>query len=704
MRTLKNFLMLGLMPIMALALVVSCTENKVDEPKPNNPNGPVVEKDSTIKLGKTKVSVSLAGGDYLIEYTIENPHQGEKISAEAAESWVHSFNYGITGALGFKVEANPTDAERECLVTVKYRYAEDVVFTVKQGAAVKAGFALENVTATYFDYTVDVIPENKTLPYIVMSATPEYVVASGFETGEDYYEDDFAYFGWLGQFYGMSAVQVMQDRAKVGDQRGVKVSNGTSGVPYIFYCYYFDYDSGALISDVAMFTVETPRPEKIDLEFTMDTELVDGCMVKANVVPVGGFTGDYYFDVLNKNLIDSYLEDPTMSQFLTTKERVIEYWWSNAVQEMRKDLSSEQIIANYTCQGTNPDGSPKSYFEFELLANSTYYLFAYAMEENAFCCSEPQIVEITTGNIKMSDNVITLSVSELTSRTAKFTFETTNDDYYVAGWEKASDWATYGNNDAERQQYLLSNTSYELLHGNASTKVIDLEMETEYVLYAFGSRGGVATTSQIFTLPFKTKGANGDVSIELVDNGYYNASDFGDYAGYEYLANYSGYVIFPIEVAFSDDNHGSYFFDTYNWTGRSESEYYNDQQYIDGLVWSINEYGSATVTHTYTFLEPGGKYEFVALVFDADGAMSKLFRQWIEPTYDGCGDPAKYVAWWDAYQQSQNQGPELQSIVYNEVAADKFFSKKGEKAPRVSEMTFSNEREVMAADEIIIRR
>ena len=120
MRTAKNFLMMALMPFMAFALLVGCTETP-DEPTPGPGPGPVVEKDSTIKLGKTTISASLAGGTYLIEDSIENPHQGEKISAEAAESWVKDFNYGITGALGFTVEANPTDAERECLVTVKYR-------------------------------------------------------------------------------------------------------------------------------------------------------------------------------------------------------------------------------------------------------------------------------------------------------------------------------------------------------------------------------------------------------------------------------------------------------------------------------------------------------------------------------------------------------------------------------------------------------
>ena len=702
MRTLKNFLMMGLMPIMALALMVGCN----DTPEgPDQPTPPVVEKDCTIKLGKTSISTSLAGGSYLLEYTIqyngegENPHKNEKISAEAAESWVKDFNYAITGALQFTVEPNPTDAERECLVTVKYRFAEDVVFTVKQGAAVKAGFKLENVSATYFDYTVDVIPENKNLPYIVMSASPEYIIASGFETGQDYYEDDLAYFGWLGQFYGMSAAQIMQERAKVGDQRGVTVSNGASGVPYTFYCYYFDYESGSLLSDVTFFTVETAKPEKKEVDFNMTYEIVDGCMVVADVTPIG-YTGDYYFDVLNSIQVQDYLDN---MDFLNDEPRVVEYWWANAVQEMMKDMSNADIIANFTCVGNNADGTPKSHYEFELLANHDYYLFAFAMEENGLCCSTPKVVKLTTGNVAMSNNEITPKVSKLTSRTATFSFTTTNDDYYVAGWQKASDWATYGSNDAERQEYLIHNMDYNLLSGNVSTSVIDLEPETDYVLYAFGSRGGVATTDKIFTETFRTKGLNGSVSIERVDRGYYDASDFADKAGYEYLSNYAGKAIFPIEVAFSDENHGDYFFETYNWTNRAESEYYNDQQYIDGLVWSINQYGSATTTHTYTFLDFGGKYQFVAIVFDADGQMSKLYKEWIEPNYDGCGDADDYVAWWDAYQQSQNEGPNLSSIVYNEVAADKFFSEKSPKAMRVSEMTFSNETVKMASDEILAR-
>ena len=160
------------------------------------------------------------------------------------------------------------------------------------------------------------------------------------------------------------------------------------------------------------------------------------------------------------------------------------------------------------------------------------------------------------------------------------------------------------------------------------------------------------------------------------------------------MSNYSGYAILPIEVQFSDEDHGEWFQVIYDWTGRSDV--YTDQQYMDNLVWSINEYGGMTATHTYTFLEFGSEYEIAAVVLDTEGQFSSLYRKWVAPTYDGCGDAADYVAWWDEYQESLNGGVGLQSVV--------LFEKKGQKGARVSQQSFEAKREVMAADEVIVRR
>ena len=683
---MKKFktLLWAMMPLFALTFFVGCNE-PIDEPDVN------VTKDSTIKLGKTKIDASLSGGSYLIEYTIENAHAGEKITAEASEPWVNNFNYGITGALGFSVDANDTNVARECLVTVKYRYAEDAVFVVKQGAKVGAGFALENVTPDYFSYTVDIIPENKTMPYIVMSADPTYILASGFETGEDYYEDDLAYFTWLGQFYGMSAAQVMQSRAKIGDQRGVTVGGAASGVPYIFYCYYFDYETGALTSDVALFEVVTKAPEKIAATFDAQYT-VDGCVVSADVVPQG-YEGAYYFDILNGLMVDDYIAS---FDFINTPGEAVQYYWSMAVNDMmlNGNMSGAAITEYYNCQGEYEDGTSRSHYDFELLANHTYYLFAFAMNEDGLCCSEPTIVKIETGSVPMSDNIITPSVSKITVQTAYIKFTTTNDDYYIAGWEKASDWATFGNTDAERQEYLLKNRSYEFIVGDYEQNVIGLEGGTDYILYAFGSRGGVATTQQLFTCQFSTKSTDaGSASIEIVDNGFFAAEDLATLPGWEFFGGdyYSGKFILPMEYHIEGEWQ-SFFSVIFDWTGRYDL--YNDQQYRDNLVWSIDQYGSMNTDKSYTVLDNDSFYIAVAMVIDADGMYSNIAKLEVRTSYDNARTDAEA---WDAWWNETNDGPGLSSV-------KTLFREKSAKNSKVSEMEFKSERRVIANDEVVASR
>ena len=683
MRKFIDFVKFGVLPLLFITLGVACTENN----NTDEPNGPDFQKDSVIKLSKTTVSVGVGGGSQLLEYTIENPHQGEKISAEAAAEWVNGFNYGITGALQFNVDANDGTEPRECLVTLKYRFAEDVVFTVKQSARTSAGFKLENVTSDLFSYTVDVIPDDKTAPYIVMSADATYIVQSGFETPEDFYEDDIFYFGWLGQFYGMDAVGVMQERSRVGDERGITIGDAVSGIPHTFYCYYFDWATGALISDIAMFEIVTKEPEKIDVEFNVEYT-VEGPLVKADVTPVG-YDGPYYFDMLNGLVADSYLES---FDFLENDPaEAVEYYWSNAVGTMANSMSYDEIVSFYNCQGNYEDGTPRSHYEFELLANHDYYLFAFAMEEHGLPRSKPQIVKITTGDVEPSDNEITASVSNVTAQSATISFDTTNDDYYIAGWEKASDWATFGSNDAERQQYLLTNRSFELIKGDYSQNVIGLEPETDYVLYAFGSRGGVATTDYIATATFKTRKISGGLaSVEFVDLGFFSASDIAGVPGFEFCSsdNYSGKFILPIEAKITGEYTG-FFWTIWDWTGRHDI--YDDQQYRDNLVWSLNEYGTMSTDKTYTILENDGYYELVALVVDQYGDFSDVAKLCVSTSYANANnDIDAFDEWWNG------SGASLQSLVYNDEPKQLFRSKiSGRKA---SEMTFERERVAVEAD------
>jgi hypothetical protein len=80
MRTIKNLLW-ALLPIFALTLVVGCEKegDKTQEPAPTPEPSPEVIKDSEIKLKLEEdnaFSASFAGGTYVVQYEIVNPHAG----------------------------------------------------------------------------------------------------------------------------------------------------------------------------------------------------------------------------------------------------------------------------------------------------------------------------------------------------------------------------------------------------------------------------------------------------------------------------------------------------------------------------------------------------------------------------------------------------------------------------------------------------
>ena len=91
MKNINKFM--GLMAILAFTLLGSCTKDQG-----------VSTKDSTINLKATEVEASLKGGTYAMEYTISSPHEGEVVTATAADDWVYDFDNSVDGVLSFKVK------------------------------------------------------------------------------------------------------------------------------------------------------------------------------------------------------------------------------------------------------------------------------------------------------------------------------------------------------------------------------------------------------------------------------------------------------------------------------------------------------------------------------------------------------------------------------------------------------------------------
>lgn len=695
MRTLKNFLMLGLLPILALAFV-GC------EKGPNEtPNGPTPEKDSVIKLKQETVSTTYGGGTVMVSYTIENPHAGEKISVKAEDSWVGGFDTSFTGAFKMVVEPNDSGAARQTLVTVSYRYAEDVSFVLKQDTKLNAGFVIENVSAVdeYFSYTVNVMPTNKTAPFIMMSSDVFYIheFPNG-GTDEELYSDDMAYFGYLGGFYNMSAVEVLQTRVKLGDQMNITLSGAIPGQRYVFYAYYVDVETGARLSDIERLEFAVMHPELGDVDFTFEAT-VDGPSADTSAVPATTVE-NYYFDVISEAELN------WAAEVGFSKEEYIKVWWATTVVNRMSDTSIEQIIADSTCVGDNPDGSPRSEYFYELAAGTNYYLFAFEIDStNALCVSTPKYEAFLTGYPEPSDNVISIKVEEVSAYTADIAFTTTNLDHYVAGWETAENWVSYGANDAERMEFMISKIAFEYLHGNQSTKAKGLTPETEYVVYAFGMRGGVATTG-LTTERFTTSDPNaGKVSITMNENlTYYRADEIADIDstkwGFMAGSDYQEFAIVAMEWQFSSPYYRTFAFDCYNWEGRTDE--YTDQQYIDHLIFMIEQGQDTGATFTYYMIPWENRCVFHAICVDEDGNYSKLYKREMRPLQSQAGDAQEFVDWWVRCEEDQNSGG-LQSLVIEKSSIDTPLFRTKTQRFRASQYELT-ENPVPAVDEMVAYR
>ena len=323
------------------------------------------------------------------------------------------------------------------------------------------------------------------------------------------------------------------------------------------------------------------HPEMHELDFTFSHE-VDGPSAHTSAVPAQEVE-NYYFDVISVEQVNWAID------LGFTAEDYLKVWWAQTVVDRLEDnYTVDQIIGESTCVGVDEDGKPRSQYFYELAAGVDYYIFAFEIDSaNALCISTPKYEKFTSGYPEPSDNKISITVGEVSAYTANLSFTTTNNDHYVAGWETAEEWVSYGSNDAERMEYMMNNIAFEYLHGNVTTLAKGLVPDTEYVAYAFGMRGGVATTG-LTTDRFTTSSPNaGKVSISMNEEvTYYRPDEIAEYDNtkWGHLANTDNQdkAVVAVEWIFSSPYYRCYSSNCYNWEGYNWE--YDDEQYINGLI------------------------------------------------------------------------------------------------------------------------
>lgn len=104
--------------------LIGCDNDNTDTPEPKIP----------VINAMAPTSVAATAHQDKIAYTIENPIDGESITAATTAEWIGSFDYAAAGEVRFEVAANDGDA-RVATITLSYAKAQSVDVEVRQMAA-----------------------------------------------------------------------------------------------------------------------------------------------------------------------------------------------------------------------------------------------------------------------------------------------------------------------------------------------------------------------------------------------------------------------------------------------------------------------------------------------------------------------------------------------------------------------------------------
>lgn len=599
--------------ILVLAVVLSACDQKTADPK--------------LTLGQAEVAVPVEGGEYSVTWEVENPIEGARPAVEQQDGtgWVSDLRTD-EGTILFTVASNECEESRECVVTVTYSSAPETSFTIVQSGTMGEGakeYSLEiNLKElNESQIVVDVIPSDPNMTYFLMCDMMENLEDMGLTTDYAILESDSV---WIEG--GISNGMHYSDFVDKGEKLNYRYRQCLPETDYIIYGYGYDTLSRTRTTDLIKLNVTTAEITLIDVDFILETE-VNGTTITCHTIPVD-YDGLYYVDCYDK---------PTLDFGLTSGQTLYELCYNDfaTIIDIYQNLfgvSFEDTMEYYTLSGE----STKEWSE--RVGQMQYTIVAYPLNEDGVVVGEPTVAEVTTGAVvEKSDNVLTISVDNLTAYTATLNVTTTNNDPYIA--LELNPEVFEGMSDEETMNYILS--MYYMgqdVCGDYTEELNDLTPETEYTIYAFGIEDNQYTT-QLWTYKFTTPALGiADVILTMDFDKYYDVQEVLaiDPSMADLVVDLEYYpVVMPVEVS-TDPAECGYYYALLN------KAYYNDDT-DEEFYTMLNSREPYTDPVLYLLPSYNIEYILVGAAKDENGNWGPLQKYDVFCTEDGVSDAQEFV-------------------------------------------------------------
>lgn len=448
-----------------------------------------------ITLGDTEVVISNDGTSVSLGYMVENAPANAKVEVENSADWLTVKTSKIR-TLEFYATLNESGGERSADVVLTYPGAESVVVKVtQQHIANPLTIHIEEVNAT--EVVFSVTTEDPELTWIPMVYSKEYYDFYGSE--EALFQSDMEYFQFMANGRDESLEEFLEWVLQKGDVSGIFFEGLDPETEYVLYAYGLKSD-GTRTTEFITTTFTTTEAWEGDITVSFNVSEKDH-IIYFDAIP--NYTGvPYYCHYATEQEIAAWAEEYGTTDLKT----LIQKGSINSLLQGLMDIGfmngPDDFYAFFNSTGKVRD----NYFPCK--ASTKYVFFAAKWNEECELVGEVSTFEYTSAPVAPSDNVITLSVGEVTQSSAEVIATTTNNDPYTIMPVKSSDLE--GKTKEEIFEYIDAHyyLSEFVFSGDKTYVYSALEPNTNYTFVAFGYEAKSMTTEELSTVTFRTVSSN----------------------------------------------------------------------------------------------------------------------------------------------------------------------------------------------------
>lgn len=542
-------------------------------------------KQSGIILYNSEIEVGVDAETIRFNYDIKSRIEGETLRIECSESWL-TIDKIANSVVELSVAENDGE-ERVATLNLSYGKERNTLKVRQKGYQAPLSLTIEETNATSVTFSVATLDPNTT--WIGQIVGKDWF--ENFTTEELLYEDMRYYIGMATEA-DITLEEYLSSILSQGSHSNLRMAGLDPETEYVVYIYGLT-TTGEVTTRLIHkeFTTEPPY-EGNDVSYDIKVE-VNRAIATVSITPSHEGVA-YYNNLITREDFEAYGSDINKAADAVIAKIIDDYAaWDYTLAETF-EYNTDYLATQY---------------EFEAMANTEYVAFAFKWNEKCERMSEVSYTWFEVGDIPDSENVIEVTISDVTQSTFFVETSTTNLDPYVIFPIEAQEIAKMRTDDAIFR-YVLNTYGTSLLvnyicEGDIKGTFSGLSADTEYAVLAFGYEAGKRTTPIIRNNITTAKAGDIDACIYNIE-----ITDIDDREAHVSItpSDYSvTYYWNVFEASMSEEEIKAYIEDSYN------SLYYGDY-----WEFSYYELAQGVVNSGISHLKPNTDYKIAIIPMNPD--------------------------------------------------------------------------------------